>query len=71
MGRKTYMALDRQVVAVAVEGAVGDWSAYIGAVSSENHEREWEEVARSGSKLPRRVAEVLFPQWASRFEWRR
>ena len=62
--RKTrWMALDSRVIAVAVEGGIGDWAAYIGAVEGKNHNEEWEEVARRGTKLPREVAERLFPDF--------
>ena len=64
-----YIALDSRVLAVAKEGAIGDWAAYIGAVLGKNHEREAEEVAGRGSKLPKKVAELLFPNWASK-DWR-
>jgi len=69
--RKDYIALDRKVLAVAIEGSVKDWAAYIGSVDGENHGMEAEEVRRSGSKLPREIAEYLFPYFAKRFRWRR
>jgi hypothetical protein len=69
-GRIRWIALDRRVLAVAVEGEVGDWAAYIGAVKGENHELEWRKVAEEGTKLPRRVAEILFPDFAEQFRWR-
>jgi len=65
-----FRALDRKVLAVAVKGSVNDWAAYIGAVQGDNHQRECEEVARNGSKLPRKVAEILFPEFAEQFSWR-
>ena len=69
--RKTrWIALDSRVIAVAVEGGIGDWSAYIGAVEGRNHDEEWEEVARHGTKLPREVAELLFPDF-KHLVWRR
>jgi hypothetical protein len=64
-----YKALDKQVLAVAVEGEVGDWSAYIGAVEGRNHEQEFEEVAKHGTKLHRKIAELLFPEW-KKLVWR-
>lgn len=65
-----WIALDSRVIAVAVEGEVGDWAAYIGAVAGKNHEEEWKLVAERGTKLPRKVAEVLFPDFAEKFVWR-
>jgi len=43
--------------------------AYIDAVPGENHEREWMEVMREGSKLPKEVAEMLFPDFKD-LRWR-
>jgi len=64
-----YKALDKQVLVVAVEGGIGDWACYIGAVAGKNHEREFMEVAKHGTKLPRQIAELLFPEW-ERYRWR-
>ena len=61
--RKDWKALDRRVLVVAVEGYAHDWAAYIGAVPGENHDEEAEEVTRHGSKLPRELAEFLFPHF--------
>lgn len=65
-----WRALDINVVVVAKEGSTGDWSAYIGAVRGDSHEREWRRVMTDGSKLPQNVAEVIFPDFAKQFEWR-
>jgi hypothetical protein len=65
-----WIALDARVIAVAVEGENKDWSAYIGAVSGKDHTEEWKEVLKKGSKLPKEVAEVLFPDFAEQFRWR-
>lgn len=56
-----YRALDKRVLVVAVEGHVGDWSAYAGPVRGLSHESEWKEVALKGSKLPEEFARLLFP----------
>lgn len=70
MGKRTRrIVLDMRVIAVAVEGEVRDWSAYIGAVRGDNHENEWQEVARKGTKLPKEVAELLFPDFKN-LTWR-
>ena len=58
-----YRALDTRVLAVAKEGHIGDWAAYIGAVSGDSHEKEWPEVAAHGSKLPESVANAIFPNF--------
>ena len=65
--------LARRVMAVAVyDEEVGDWAAYIDAVPGNNHSEEWQEVVDYGLKLPKRVAEVLFPVLAAneKLEWR-
>ena len=54
-------ALAKRVLAVAVEGAIGDWSAYIDAVAGVNHANETEEVMRTGVKLDVGIAALLFP----------
>jgi hypothetical protein len=69
MEKVEWRALDRRVLAVAVEGLANDWAAYIGAVPGRNHSREWRKVAETGTKLPRAVAEVLFPDFKD-LRWR-
>lgn len=64
-----YLALDRCVIAVAVEGEVQDWAAYIGAVLGNRHRDEWQRVAERGSKLSKEVAEILFPDF-KHLKWR-
>jgi len=60
-GRKAIIAkLDRKVLAVAIQGTGYDWAAYIGAVEGQNHEVEWQAVAKEGSKLPGRIALAIF-----------
>lgn len=69
-GQKQWKALDSKVLVVAVEGAVEDWACYIGVVRGDNHQREYEYVARRGTKLPQKIAELLFPNW-KHLRWRR
>lgn len=64
-----YIVLDTKVIAVAVEGAENDWTAYIGAVRGWHHEDEWQKVKENGIKLPRQVAEVMFPDF-KHLRWR-
>jgi hypothetical protein len=45
------------VKAVAVKGSVGDWAAYIGKQDEDD-----DTVARSGHKLPSKVARAIFDQ---------
>lgn len=65
-----WKALDINVVVVAIQGGVKDWSAYIGAVPGDNHEKEWRSVADHGTKLPKEFAFLLFPNWAEELMWR-
>ena len=79
-----YYILDRDVVAVAIQGSLGtDWAAYIGAtfrtIDSEGHTIDpvrvtQEEAARiivkTGTKLRYDIAKVLFPKFARKYTWR-
>lgn len=61
-----YFPLASKVLAVSVanykeDGTLFDWTAYIDAVEGYNHENEYSQVARMGSKLPLAVAVILFP----------
>lgn len=56
-----YRVLDRQVIVVAVEGAIGDWAAYIGAVKGDNHDHEYEQIAKTGNKVSEEIARAIFP----------
>jgi len=58
-----WRALDRTVLVVAVKRIPGEWCAYIKGVPGENHEQELEIVRKWGSKLPARIALILFPQF--------
>ncbi len=61
---KKYKALDSHILAVAsVNEEVGDWAVYIGAVPGLRHAEEWGEVAAHGTKLPREIGEILFPEF--------
>jgi len=63
-------AFAKDVLAVAILGGVGDWSAYIGAVQGINHDVEQFEVAKFGEKLPEDIARLIFPQVAKEYIWR-
>ena len=63
-----YMALSSEVLAVAVlnykdEGDLFDWACYIDSVKGINHDNEYQQVARTGSKQSERIAQVLFPNY--------
>ena len=63
-------ALDSKVLAVARIGYVNDYAVYIGAVKGVSHALEAFEVAANGSKLPKKVAEVLFPHLTRIYSYR-
>lgn len=58
--------LASKVLCVAVINEV-DWSAYIDAVPGKNHEDEYMEVAKHGTKLKREMAEFIFPGMECRY----
>ncbi|MDP2362684.1 MAG: hypothetical protein Q8M94_02820 [Ignavibacteria bacterium] len=63
--------LATNILAVATEGGAEDWTAYIGVVPGINHGKEEQEsVARTGEKLPKDIATLLFPDIAERLTWR-
>ncbi len=66
----TYFALSPRVLCVALKGEVDDWAAYVDAVAGHSHVNEAEEVARRGAKIPRWMAERLFPSMAKAYSWR-
>jgi hypothetical protein len=70
--RHEYRALDSKVLAVAVQGGHPlEWAAYIGAVPGENHLAEYEAVYRHGSKLSEKVAQAIFPYFATENQYYR
>ena len=66
-----YVALSMKVLAVAkANEGVGDWAAYIDAVPGYKHSEEYIDVLENGEKLPKDIAEKLFPDYAEKFVWR-
>jgi len=62
--------LDSHVIVVAsINKNVNDWSAYIGHIEFDL-EYEWVNTACFGSKLDKRLAEILFPMYAMAYKWR-
>ncbi len=57
-------ALAHDILVVATTRREGKWSAYISVVPGENHDDEWEEVLRHGTKVLEPLAMVLFPWFA-------
>ena len=58
IGGKIYAPLDRRVLAVLSRRHDG-WCIYAGAVPGENHDREWQAVALSGTKMREGVARAM------------
>jgi hypothetical protein len=66
-----WKALDSKVIVVASATVeVGDFVVYIGAVAGEDHEAEWKEVYKHGTKVDYEVAKALFPEFADKYHWR-
>lgn len=64
-------ALSPRVLVVAIANKVGqEWSAYIDAVSGGNHEEEFMQVAKRGTKLNYALAKILFPSLDKDYNWR-
>ena len=57
-GDQFYTQLDATVLAVLCRREDG-WCVYVRAVPGMNHDVEWQEVTKSGGKLPREVAEAV------------
>ena len=55
------VTLASRVMCVARTRIEGQWAAYCDAVDGRNHDDEYAEVLRSGSKLLEEVARELFP----------
>ncbi len=65
------IALSKRVLAIAiVNDEIKDWAAYIDAVPGVSHDREKDEVGRTGTKLSFQLAKVLFPEVARDHKWR-
>ena len=58
VGAKLYTQLGSRVLAVLSRREEG-WAMYVGAVRGQNHDLEWEEVARSGDKQKESIARAI------------
>lgn len=63
-------ALASKVLVVATEGQVHDWAAYIDAVPGICHDKEYKLVASEGTKLPYKIARIIFPELDEEYTWR-
>ena len=59
----TVFPLATRVLVIAVNRIEGTWNAYVDAVPGIDHDTEWEQVFHTGVKLPRDVADVIFPRY--------
>ena len=62
MTKYVYVALATKVLVVAVINE-NDWAAYCDAVSGQNHENEFMEVARTGCKISETLARNIFREF--------
>lgn len=65
---KIYRPLACKVLAVASinktdEDELFDWAVYIDSVEGNNHDNEYLEVAKSGTKLNIKIAAAIFPSF--------
>lgn len=56
------IALATRVLVVAKTRVECAWAAYCDAVPGYNHDREYEAVLKHGTKIPEKMARVLFPR---------
>jgi hypothetical protein len=59
----TRYALAHDVLVVMRSRIECAWAAYCGAVPGHDHDVEQEEILREGTKLPEKIARVIFPQF--------
>ena len=70
-----YLSSEIAVVAVINhedKGVIPEWSAYIG-IAPINLAAPWnhyDEIARHGTKINRKIAEILFPEEKKTHRWR-
>lgn len=62
------VALARKVLCVATTRVEGSWTAYINAVPGLDHHVEVDVVLARGTKLPERIARMLFPEFDGQYD---
>lgn len=68
-----YHALATKVMAFAIANvSVGDWAAYIDAVTGKDHDKEFDELLekRRSAKLSYDIAKIIFPSYDEKYRWR-
>ena len=65
------LPLSTRVLLVAnVNHVIGDFAVYIDAVKGINHEDEWEQIAKTGTKVDKELAIIYFTDLFRRYTWR-
>jgi hypothetical protein len=62
--RLAWRALDSRILVAAKTRVEGTWAAYIAPVPGEDHDAEYREVLKTGTKLEQEIAVVIFPYFA-------
>jgi hypothetical protein len=68
-----HCALATKVMAFAIVNvSVGDWAAYIDAVSGKDHDKEFDQLLekRRSAKLSYDIAKIIFPYYDEKYRWR-
>lgn len=60
--------LGPKILAVALEGATKDWACYIGTIDLSSD--EWPKIVLGGTKMNKRIASAIFPNFAKKYKWR-
>lgn len=62
---------DNQAFVIIAKQGYGktDWRAYCG-LTNDATDDDWQAVLEHGSKVNRKLAEFLFPDFAKKYEWR-
>ena len=63
--------LGNGVYIVPVEGYAGDWAAYRSNEYTERYGNTEDIIKSSGTKIAQSLAEELFPEWATKYSWRK
>ena len=64
-----FYRISRNIIVVAVKGAVDDWAAYIGIIKGSADEN-WQIVWRDGNKIRYKIAKAMFPEFSKKYTWR-
>ncbi|MHC4714959.1 MAG: hypothetical protein ACYTAN_17085 [Planctomycetota bacterium] len=59
--------LSQKILVVAVQKYT-EWVAYIGTIKTSSD--EWPNIVVNGTKLNKKIAEAIFPDFAKKYKWR-